>query len=265
MNSNLKKLSNAEASGDKKRIEQALLESEKAKNIALEIKQIVRNRFAFEPGTDGAPMFMIEIESLHGTDDLYVIKDFHDPIVIVLNDTTPFFEEVYEAAALRTGEEKSVLDLMLFSIALAEANILHSAETRDFWKGARTKISKFSNLLISALDDVFEEEDAPEDSLVRMAGDTKARCCTRISNALDIEMFYVRDNNRGGSTVPKTWLSEVANAINVSIEGAAKQEIVRCILRSFDRPVFDDEYFSTGSSVQLAALQIIEDVVSQVI
>ena len=97
-----------------KRIEHAELELARAKEYAEEIKETIRNRFAFEPGKDGAPMYMLEIESFHGNDDLYVIKDFHDLIVIFLNDTTPFFEQVYEAAALKTGEEKSILDLMLF-------------------------------------------------------------------------------------------------------------------------------------------------------
>ena len=151
---------------------------------------------------------------------------------------------------------------MLFSIALAEANKLHSQETKDFWREARTKISRFSNLLISALDDVMEEDDAPEDGLVRMSGDTKARCCARISEQIEVDMFEVRENNRGGSTVPKSWLVSVADAIGVDVEGASKQETVRCILRENGMPIYEDEYFSTGSSVQLAALQAIEEVIS---
>jgi len=256
------KLSTAEVSGDNKRIEQAKVELQNAAKTASSIKNTVRNRFAFTPGKEGAPMFMIEIESLHGTDDLYIIKDFHDPIVIVLNDTTAFFEEIYEIAAMRDSEEKSLLDLILFSIALSEANLLHSSETREFWKGARTKISRFSNLLISALDEVFEEEEKPEDGLVRMAGDTKARCSMRISKYIDVEMYELRDNNRGGSTVPKTWLVEVATKLGVETDGAQKQELVRRILRQYERSIDEKEYFATGSTVQLSALQVIEDIIT---
>ena len=35
----------------------------------------------------------------------------------------------------------------------------------------------------------MEEDDAPEDGLVRMSGDTKARCCARISEQIEVDMF----------------------------------------------------------------------------
>jgi len=253
----------AQASENKKRIKEAEAMLVKAIEISEDIKEAVKNRFAFKPGKDGAPMFMIEIESLHGTDDLYVIQDFHDPIVIVLNDSTPFFEEVYEGAAMQNGEEKSLLELMLFSIAISEANKLHSNETKEFWKESRSRISRFSNLLLGALDEVFNEEEDSDDGLVRMAGDTKARCSQRLSEALGVEMYEIRDNNRGGSTVPKTWLVEVATKLRIDIDGAQKQEVVRRILRQYNRPIDEKDYFSSGSSVQLSALQVMEDCIEQ--
>ena len=64
------KLAQAQASGDTSRIKHAEIELEKAKAMAEEIKETVRNRFAFEPGKDSAPMYMLDIESPYGTDDL---------------------------------------------------------------------------------------------------------------------------------------------------------------------------------------------------
>lgn len=69
-----------------------------------------------------------------------------------------------------------------------------------------------------------------------------------------------RGSNRDGGTITKDWLVSVANYLKVDVDGASKQDVVRRILAEFSRPVLEEAYFSTGSTVTLPALHVIEDI-----
>ena len=51
-----------------------------------------------------------------------------------------------------------------------------------------------------------------------------------------------------------------ACALDVDTTGVKKQEVVRIILRAYDKSVDEEAYFSTGATVTLHALHAIEEI-----
>ena len=65
------------------------------------------------------------------TSDLYSIEDYHDEIWVTINSESDFFKHLYERST-QFPEQESLLDLMIFAIAYAEADKANSDEMKEF-------------------------------------------------------------------------------------------------------------------------------------
>ncbi|MAT82644.1 MAG: hypothetical protein CMJ29_13495 [Phycisphaerae bacterium] len=252
------RVSEARATGVAKEIAYAEKEEEKVRMESESSKRIVRNRFQHDA-------FFRRMQSPLGSDEIYLAEDFHDQIWVTLNESTPFFRELYEDAAVSSGEPEvqSLLDLMLFSIAFAEKNDYeyHSEEYREFWTRARRDISRIANILVGKIGEEFGDDGPdPNEGNQRPHGDTITRALARVSVSAKVDPPESRGSRRDGGTITKDWLVSVANFLEVDVDGARKQDVVRRILAKYSMPVLEDVYFSTGSTVTLPALHVIEDI-----
>ena len=130
------------------------LAKEKAEAIverAKERKANVRNRFKNDA------FCRRFVKPLRGG-DLYALEDFHDEIWVTINEEAAFFQSLYERAT-QNAEQQSLLDLMIFAIAYAEADKANSDEMKAFWVDARRNISRLSHVFVS----VFDFEETPAD------------------------------------------------------------------------------------------------------
>ena len=71
--------------------------------------------------------------------DLYALRDYHDEIWVIVNQDSEFFKSLYQNATAH-AERQALLDLMIFSIAHAEAARANSEGMKRFWKETRAKI-----------------------------------------------------------------------------------------------------------------------------
>ena len=119
---------------------------ERAKAIverAKQRKKDIRNRFKVDA------FCRKFVKPLRGG-DLYAVEDFHDEIWVTVNSESDFFKSLYERAS-QYAEQESLLDLLIFAIAYAEADKANSDEMRQFWVDARRSISRLSHIFVSMI------------------------------------------------------------------------------------------------------------------
>ena len=93
--------------------------------------------------------------------DLYALRDYHDEIWVIVNQDSEFFKSLYQNATAH-AERQALLDLMIFSIAHAEAARANSEGMKRFWKETRAKITRFSHLFVTLFKDFDFETSDPE-------------------------------------------------------------------------------------------------------
>ena len=122
-------LANARLTDDEEVLENAEKRLKKAERDFEMDKRTVRDRFANEA------FFRKHLRPLN-SEEIYRIEDFEDEVWVTINTSSRFFMEVYQRS---TGypEMQSLLDLMIFSLALGEANKYNSPEMKRFWEQSR--------------------------------------------------------------------------------------------------------------------------------
>ena len=121
------------------------------KNQSSERKRAIRNRFQVDA-------FCRKWIKPLATSDLYSIEDYHDEIWVTINSESDFFKHLYERST-QFPEQESLLDLMIFAIAYAEADKANSDEMKEFWRNARMSISRLTATFVSLIDFADDEFD----------------------------------------------------------------------------------------------------------
>ena len=94
---------------------------------------------------------------LYRIDD-YVLHDEErgvdmDEVFITLNERSPFYEQIYGSLGegVRQSETRSLLHLMLYSVAYAEMLMRGDDEIEAFWDRVRGRVSNFTYKFVSAI------------------------------------------------------------------------------------------------------------------
>ena len=114
----------------------------------------IRNRFQNNA-------FMRKFQESIPGGDLYSWRDYHKEIWVVVNQDSEFFKSLYQNATAH-AERQALLDLMIFSIAHAEAARANSDGMKRFWKETRAKITRFSHLFVTLYKDFDFDTSDPE-------------------------------------------------------------------------------------------------------
>jgi hypothetical protein len=168
-------------------------------------------------------------------------------ISMLVNTKTPFHSEVYR----RTEEDsaqRAALDLVLWSVAYANADVTNSPELETFWQRIHPLIALSVNRLLANVERSVQEEEEPERR-------RKIEIATAICEALNIEAPPALK----GSTVPRTFYEGVAGALGIADEEKqAKHLLFKAILEDLDVEL-KPAHMSSGATITTEGILAIEN------
>jgi len=167
-------------------------------------------------------------------------------IRMLLNTKTPFHSEVYR----RTEEDsaqRAALDLVLWSVAYANADATNSPELDAFWHRIHPIIALSVNRLLANVERTVEVEEEPERR-------RKIEIATNVCEVLNIEAPPALK----GSTVPRTFYEGVADALGIPSEKKqAKHLLFKDILKHLGIEL-KPAHMSSGATITTEGILAIE-------